>query len=71
VDVVTFTSPSTVRNFVKLAKEAKLDPFAFPLFACIGPVTEKAARELGFSPLIVAETYTTDGLVEILKKSSS
>lgn len=68
VDVVTFTSPSTVRNFVKLAKEAKLDPFDVPLFACIGPVTKKAAREAGFAPLVVAETYTTDGLVEMLTK---
>lgn len=71
VDVVTFTSPSTVNNFVKLAQSAGLDPLDLPnnpLFACIGPVTEKAAREAGFSPLVVAESYTTDGLIEILIK---
>ena len=69
VDAVTFTSPSTVRNFIKLAKEFDIDPFNLPLFACIGPVTEKAAREAGFSSVVMAETYTTDGLIEILKNT--
>ena len=74
VDVVTFTSPSTVKNFVKLIKEANLDPLNLPkkpIFSCIGPVTEKAAREEGFSPIVIAETYTTDGLIEVLKENSS
>ena len=71
VDAVTFTSPSTVNNFVALINGAGLDAFQLPnkpLFACIGPVTEKAAHEDGFSPIVVAETYTADGLVEILLK---
>ncbi len=70
VNVVTFTSPSTVKNFVEITKASGLDPLNLPnnpLFACIGPVTEKVAREAGFSPIVVAKTYTTDGLVEILK----
>ena len=69
VDVITFTSPSTMKNFMSLLEDAGLDPLYLPnnpLFACIGPVTEKAAREAGFSPLVVAETYTTDGLIEII-----
>ena len=60
-----------MKNFVKLAQKVELDPLNLlnnPLFACIGPITEKAARELGFSPLVVAEEYTTDGLVDILIK---
>ncbi len=72
VDVVTFTSPSTVNNFVKLTQKAGLNPLNLtgsPLFACIGPVTEEAAREAGLSPLVVAETYTTEGLIEILKNA--
>ncbi len=69
VDVMTFTSPSTVNSFVKLMQEAGLDPLNLagnPLFACIGPITEKAAREVGFVQVVVAETYTTDGLIELL-----
>ncbi len=69
VDAVTFTSPSTVKNFLALTQAAGLDPLHLPknpLFACIGPVTEKAARKAGFSPIVVAEEYTTDGLIDIL-----
>ncbi|MBT3188818.1 MAG: uroporphyrinogen-III synthase [Anaerolineae bacterium] len=71
VDVVTFTSPSTVTNFVKLTKAAEINPFNLtgnPVFACIGPITEKAAKKAGFSPIVVAETYTTDGLIDTLCK---
>ncbi len=71
VDAVTFTSPSTVKNFIALTRSAGLNPLRLPkkpLFACIGPVTGKAAREAGFAPLVVAKEYTTDGLVEILLK---
>lgn len=69
VDVVTFTSASTVENFVAMMRQNKLDPLNLPnhpLFACIGPVTEKAAREAGFSNLFVAKEYTTDGLIQII-----
>ena len=72
VDAVTFTSPSTVNNFVDLTRKSGLDPLHLPknpLFACIGPVTEKAARKAGFSPIVVAEEYTTDGLIEVLRKN--
>ena len=69
VDVVTLTSPSTVQNFVAIAKQNGLDPLCLPnnpLFACIGPITEQAAREEGLSNLVVAKEYTTEGLIQIL-----
>ncbi len=69
VDVVTFASPSAVRNFMRLVRENGLDPFNLtgrPLFACIGPVTKKAAEEAGLGDLVVAKEYTTVGLVELL-----
>jgi len=69
VDVVTLTSPSTVQNFIAIAKQNGLDPLNLPnnpLFACIGPITEQAAREEGITNLTVAEEYTTDGLVKAL-----
>jgi uroporphyrinogen-III synthase len=64
VDVVTFTSSSTVRNFVSLTQG--LD-FGDPLMACIGPVTAATAHELGLRVDVVAEEYTVDGLLEALK----
>lgn len=69
VDIVTFTSPSTVKNFIHIVCENGLDPFNLPgspLFACIGPVTQKAAQEAGLPHLVVANQYTTEGLVQVL-----
>ena len=69
VDVVTFTSASTVENFVAIARKNKLDPLNLPnnpLFACIGPVTGQAAREVGFTNIVVAKEYTTEGLIEAI-----
>ena len=69
VDVITFTSPSTVQNFVAIARQNGLDPLNLPnnpLFACIGPITEQAAREEGLSNLVVAKEYTTEGLIQVI-----
>jgi uroporphyrinogen III methyltransferase/synthase len=37
-----------------------------PRIACIGPITEHAAQEEGFKIDLVAEKYTTEGLVDAL-----
>jgi uroporphyrinogen-III synthase len=70
VDMLTFTSVSTVENFVAITQKNKLDPFNLPKkpqVACIGPITAQAARQAGFENIIVAKEYTTDGLMEIVK----
>jgi uroporphyrinogen III methyltransferase/synthase len=64
VDVVTFTSASTVRSFF-----AKIDLRAFRAktkAASIGPITSAALRELGVVPEVEAERFTTEGLVEAI-----
>jgi uroporphyrinogen III methyltransferase/synthase len=69
VDVVTLTSPSTVQNFVAIARQHGLDPQSLPghpVFACIGPITEQAARDEGLSALIVAQEFTTEGLTRAI-----
>ena len=69
VDIVTFTSPSTVHNFVQIVRKNGLDPLNLPgapVFACIGPITKKAAEEAGLVEPLVADRYTSDGLVEVL-----
>ncbi len=71
VDVVTLTSPSTAQNFVAIAKRNGLDPLNLPgnpLFACIGPITEQAAKEAGFQNIVTAKDYTTEGLIEAIVK---
>lgn len=69
IDVLTFTSPSTVRAFGQIVAAAGLDPLRLPgdpLCACIGPITAAAATESGHRPTVVAGVYTSDGLVEAL-----
>jgi uroporphyrinogen-III synthase len=70
VDVITFTSPSTVHNFAEIARDAGLDPLnlpGHPRLACIGPITAEAASQEGFEVDMIAEEYTAEGLVEIIK----
>ena len=69
VDVVTFTSGSTARNLFIMAKNAGLDPLNLPgnpKITCIGPKTAQIARDLGFTVDIIADEYTTAGLVQAL-----
>ncbi len=74
VDWLTFTSPSTVENFVVLVRQAGLDPLRLPgrpRVACIGPITERAAREAGFQVTLVAAEYTAEGLIQALKAAAA
>ncbi len=66
VDVITFTSSSTVRNFVSLIGGDSIPPQT--LIACIGPITGNTARELGLRVDVQATDYTMDGLVAALVK---
>jgi uroporphyrinogen III methyltransferase / synthase len=64
IDIVTFTSSSTVQNFTELIPADKFEQLIKnPTTACIGPITEKTAVSLGFNPEIVPEEYTIDGLM--------
>ena len=66
VDVITFTSPSTVVNFVHImGREFKLPEKV--KIACIGPVTAAAARKSGFRIDIMQNEYTIPGLVSAIE----
>lgn len=72
VDWITFTSPSTVQNFVEILRKQNMNPLqlsASPKIACIGPITEQAARDEGFVVNVVAERYTTEGLISALSNA--
>ncbi|MCR5758031.1 MAG: uroporphyrinogen-III C-methyltransferase [Selenomonas sp.] len=66
IDLVTFTSSSTVRNFVEITGSAAV--LQGVKTAYIGPVTADTAKSLGIEPDIVAKEYTIDGLVEAICK---
>ena len=67
-DAFTFTSSSTVHNFV----EQFDDPAAAigsALIACIGPITADTARECGLPVHVIAEPYTVEGLIAALSRA--
>jgi uroporphyrinogen III methyltransferase/synthase len=69
IDVVMFTSASTVRNFANaLGAEQAADLLGPTVVACIGPVTAAAAQQLQITPAVVAEDYTIPGLVKAVVK---
>jgi uroporphyrinogen III methyltransferase/synthase len=65
VDVITFTSPSTVINFMEIMGLEYVIPPQIKI-ACIGPVTETAVKKAGLPVDIIQERYTIPGLVETL-----
>jgi uroporphyrinogen-III synthase len=66
VELVTLTSSSTVRNFVEAAGA---DVAGRVPVACIGPITAATAKELGLRVAIIAQEFTTRGLVEAIVRS--
>jgi uroporphyrinogen III methyltransferase/synthase len=61
-DAITFTSSSTVTNYLAAAGLDALPP----VVACIGPVTAETARSAGIDVTIEAEIHTVEGLVDAL-----
>ena len=75
IDIVTFTSSSTVRNFVAMMRHGDGSTVSGAMLAemlkgvtvaCIGPITEGTARELGIKVDVVAEEYTIEGLIRAI-----
>jgi uroporphyrinogen III methyltransferase / synthase len=67
VDIVTFTSSSTVRNFVGLFAATDLTSIlGNAAIACIGPITAKTVEDLGGKVAITAREFTIDGLVKAM-----
>lgn len=65
VDVVAFTSSSTVTNFAALAGETSLsDLLREVAVACIGPLTSATASALGLKVVIQPESYSGSSLVQ-------
>ena len=65
---ITFTSPSTVENFVKILKRKALELCASKVVASIGPITTKRAEELGIRVDVTASEHSVEGLLEALKE---
>jgi uroporphyrinogen III methyltransferase / synthase len=61
-EIVTFTSSSTVTNFLAALGDRPVPP----VVAAIGPITAATARDRGLSVAVEAEVHTIEGLVEAL-----
>lgn len=75
-DVITFTSSSTVRNFVQLLGDKTRGqgrPRHTDLngiqFASIGPITSATLRECGLPVHVEAREYTIPGLIQAIVKT--
>jgi hypothetical protein len=81
IDIVTFTSSSTVTNLLAQVRNAERGPgtrlrvesaeqgtdlLGGALVACIGPITAQTAREHGLRVDLVAEEHSIPGLVVAL-----
>ncbi|MBM4762461.1 uroporphyrinogen-III synthase [Bacillus sp. B15-48] len=64
VDVLAFTSPSTIDHFMEIVKkhhfEAKISSC---VVACIGPVAKKKAEEYGLTVHVCPNTYTVEEMM--------
>ena len=68
VEVVTFTSSSTVQNLLSALGEDYQDLLAEVKLACIGPITAQTAEKAGLEVDITAEEYTIEGLVRAIEE---
>jgi uroporphyrinogen III methyltransferase/synthase len=67
IDILTFTSSSTVKNFKALLPPERFQTLvAGVTVAAIGPITADTAREVGFEVHIEARDYTISGLCDAI-----
>jgi uroporphyrinogen III methyltransferase/synthase len=62
IDLVTFTSSSTVTNFAAMTGA----PIAGIKAAAIGPITAETARGLGFEVVVAPVIYTVEALIDAI-----
>ena len=63
IDLVTFTSSSTVKNLISVVGAEALKNIKT---AAIGPITAATLRDFGIDPDIIAKEYTINGLVQAI-----
>ncbi len=67
LDILTFTSPSTVDHFIEIVQEYNLsDKLSSCLVACIGPVSTKRAIALGLTVHVSPTEYTVKDMIKAI-----
>jgi uroporphyrinogen III methyltransferase / synthase len=67
INWITFSSSSTVKNFLSLIGPDYCNRLSRTKLASIGPVTTATLREAGLAPAAEARTFNIDGLIEAIK----
>lgn len=65
LDMITFTSSSTVENFVAAHGVTPLKKIPT---AAIGSITAQTLKKFGINPVVIAKEFTIGGLVDAIKK---
>jgi len=69
IDLITFTSSSTVTNFHALLPPESIENLMNSVvIASIGPITADTAKQLGFGVDIIADSYTIPDLCAAIQK---
>ena len=64
IHILTFTSASTVTNFVDMmAEDDPKELLEGVTVACIGPVTASTAQKMGLPVHVIADEYTFEGMI--------
>jgi uroporphyrinogen III methyltransferase/synthase len=73
IDMITFTSSSTVTNFVELfgGPESMRRAVGETQVACIGPITAATAREHGINTNVMPNENTVPALAEAIARHFS
>ncbi len=66
--IITFTSPSTVENFVKMLGEKAFSLCSDRVVASIGPVTTDRAKRLGIKVDVTSKEHSIPGLIDAIKR---
>ncbi|MCM3572082.1 uroporphyrinogen-III synthase [Mesobacillus subterraneus] len=65
LDILTFTSPSTIDHFMKIVEENQLrDKLEHCIVACIGPVSKRKAEQRGLKVHAMPEKYTVEDMLK-------
>jgi uroporphyrinogen III methyltransferase/synthase len=67
IDVVTFTSSSTVTNLLDRLNKEQREKLNKIIVACIGPITQKTAENYGLKVAIIPSQYTIVGLISAIE----
>jgi len=65
INYITFTSSSTVKNFIKMI-DGNLSLLKNVKLVSIGPITSQTLKNFSLNPTLEAKNFTIEGLVEVI-----